>query len=159
MKHKRLYILGFSSLTLISLLLPTSCALADKLSSHGTGKQLAGQAGFPGKYFAPYIEVMPNSSIANQAAQIGQAEQQAGVKYFTLAFILGQGCKAVWGGDAVLSPSPDPIMTEISKILTFLGYVSINFATAAVTELADVCPHATSLQKQDTTGIDTYHST
>src|SRR5260370_1289750 len=159
MKHKRLYILGFSSLTLISLLLPTSVALAAKLSSHGTATQLAAQAGFPGKYFAPYIEVMPNSSIANQAAQIGQAEQQAGVKYFTLAFILGQGCKAVWGGDAVLSPSPDPIMTEISKIRSMGGDVSISFGGAAGTELAGVCPDATSLQKQYQTVIDTYHVT
>ena len=152
MKHKRLYILGFSSLTLISLFLPASVALAAKLSSHGAATQLAAQAGFPGKYFAPYVE-------ANQANQIGQAEQQAGVKYFILAFILGQGCKAVWGGGAVLSPSPDPIMTEISKIRNMGGDVSISFGGAKPPELALVCPDAASLQKQYQTVIDTYHVT
>src|SRR5882762_8620466 len=155
MKHKRLYILGFSSLTLISLLLPTSVALAAKLSSHGT----AAQAGFPARYFAPYVGVMPDPSIAYKADQIGQAEQQTGVKYFILAFILGQGCKAVWGGDAVLSPSPDPIMTEISQIRNMGGDVSISFGGEAAPELAEVCPDAASLQKQYQTVIDTYHVT
>src|SRR5947207_7412078 len=110
MKRKRLYLLGFSALTLVSLLLPTSVALAAKLSSRVGAGRLATQAAFPARYFAPYVEVMPDPSLAYKGDQIGQVEQQMGIKYYQVAFILGQGCKAVWGGDAVLTTSPDPIM-------------------------------------------------
>ena len=159
MKCKRLYILGFSALMLVGLLIPASVALAVKLSSHVAAGQLATQDGFPARYFAPYVEVMPDPSVAYTADQIGQVEQQMGVKYFQLAFILGQGCKAVWGGDAVLSPSPDPIMTEINQIRSIGGDVSITFGGAVAPELAKSCIDLTSLQKAYQTVIDTYHVT
>jgi chitinase len=144
---------------LIGLLIPASVALAAKMSSHVAAERLATQGGFPARYFAPYVEVMPDPSVAYTADQIGQVEQQTGIKYFQLAFILGQGCKAVWGGDAVLSPSPDPIMAVINQIRSIGGDVSITFGGAAAPELAQSCTDLTSLQKQYQTVIDTYHVT
>src|SRR5207245_467166 len=88
------------------------------------------QAGFPARYFAPYLGVMPNPSLAYKADQIGQVAQQTGVKYLKLAFILGQGCKAVWGGDAILSQPPDAIKAQIDGIRKVGGDVFISFGGA-----------------------------
>ncbi|HWS83653.1 MAG TPA: chitinase, partial [Ktedonobacteraceae bacterium] len=138
---------------------PASVALAAELSSRVGAGRLAAHAGFPSKYFMPYVEVMPDPSLAYKADQIGQIEQQTGIKYFQLAFILGQGCKAVWGGDAVLTMSPDPIMAAIGQVRKAGGDVSITFGGAVAPELGQICPDAASLQQQYQTVIDTYHVT
>jgi hypothetical protein len=148
MKCKRVYILGFNVLVLVSLLWPASVALATKLSYHVTAIQANK---FPARYFAPYDYVNPGSGDFVQAAQ------QTGVKYYSLAFILSSGgCQASWQGAGGAVSASDAMKTDIDQLRQLGGDVIISFGGYGGTELARACPDATSLQQQYQDVIDAY---
>jgi hypothetical protein len=57
----------------------------------GRVSQAHAASALPSGYFAPYAEVGVGDSLASVTQNTGQ-------KYYTLAFIIANGCQGVWGG-------------------------------------------------------------
>jgi Glycosyl hydrolases family 18 len=171
MRHKRLYLLAFSApmLLLLSLLLPAHVVKAANvnMSVPATIKRNSLPTSTWSSYFAPYVYVMPGPSADSKPSSIIQAEQQTGVKYYTLAFIISQGCQAIWGDftqpgeiPAGIPPgTPDPMMTAINQLRQLGGDVAISFGGANGIELGQACQDVPSLQKQYQSVIDAYKVT
>ncbi|GAA1244037.1 hypothetical protein GCM10009665_38550 [Kitasatospora nipponensis] len=108
--------------------------------------------GFPAHYAAPYVETW-NSPSAMAAAQ-----SATGLKYFTLAFVIGGGgCNATFNGDTAIG---DPGWTgAINSLRAGGGDVIASFGGAAGTELAQACSDVPSLQAQYQRVIDTLNLT
>jgi chitodextrinase len=106
------------------------------------------------KIFAPYIDVSPGSgSPIMQLANNG-----SGNKHYTLAFILGYGCKASWFGAYPLDTAEAAaIGTRINELRAAGGDVIISFGGAAAPELANVCSDASSLAAQYQAVVNMYH--
>jgi len=118
--------------------------------------------------FAPYILVDPASKQDQDPNLIVQTAQKTGAKYYTLSFILGNNCQAMWWHETektamppVVAPSktPDRMMVAITQLRKLGGDVAISFGGAAGQELALTCPDTASLQKQYQNVINTYHVT
>ena len=86
---------------------------------------------------------------------LAQAAQTAGVKRFSLAFVVsGGGCKAAWGG---VTPLDDPFVTSsLANLKAAGGDAIVSFGGEAGQELAATCstPEATAAQYQSV--IDRY---
>jgi chitinase len=148
-----------------------SSSLSSAARTHATppkkpAKRLAQQAN--AFSFAPYILVDPASKQDQDPNLIVQTAQKAGAKYYTLSFILGNNCQAMWWHETaktamppVVAPSktPDRMMVAITQLRKLGGDVAIAFGGAAGQELALTCPDAASLQKQYQNVINTYRVT
>src|ERR1035438_4437235 len=78
-----------------SVLIVTSIATASGLWTNHSSRAYAAST-IPSQYFAPYAELGEGSSLQSVAQTTGQ-------KFFTLAFMLGNGCQAEWDGSIPLS--------------------------------------------------------
>jgi hypothetical protein len=76
--------------------------------------------------------------------------QSTGQKYYTLAFIIANGCSPVWGSDSAT------LTSDIQYIRSQGGDVIISFGGAAGQELAQACGNAGSLQAQYQAVINQY---
>ncbi len=166
MKRKRFYFLAFSApmFLLFSLLLPASVVKAanaskmDKRIFNATTAQVV---------FKPYVYVMPGPSEDSKPSSIVDAAKQTGIKYFTLAFIISQGCQAIWGDFTqpgklplgIPAGTPDPMMTAITQLRQLGGDVTISFGGENGQELGQSCQDVTSLQEQYQSVIDAYKVT
>ena len=110
---------------------------------------------FPSEYFAPYQDVTIGASLQTVTQTTGQ-------KYYTLAFIAGNGCNADWAGTIPLNqtgiylPNLD---SDISYIRGQGGDVIISFGGAAGQELAQTCGSVSSLQAQYQAVVSKYNAT
>jgi hypothetical protein len=124
---------------------PSSSVTASTIAAGGGG---GGSATPP--EFAPYVDMTlyPQFSLP-------QAAQTAGLKHFTLAFIVsGGGCKAAWGG---VTPLNDPWITNsISGLEAAGGDAIISFGGEAGTELAAACSTPAALAAQYQSVINQY---
>ncbi|HWS83748.1 MAG TPA: hypothetical protein VN207_05765, partial [Ktedonobacteraceae bacterium] len=142
MKRKRFYFLAFSApmFLLLSLLLPASIV---KAANASTMEKRIFNATTSQVVFKPYVYVMPGPSDDSKPSSIVDAAKQTGVKYFTLAFIISQGCQAIWGDFTqpgkhplgIPAGTPDPMMTSITQLTQLGGDVTISFGGANGQEL------------------------
>ena len=132
-------------LTLITaggLVLASVVAAAVMLIGNVTSAHAA--TALPASYFAPYSDVTIGSSLQSVTQSTGQ-------KYYTLAFITGNGCNADWAGTIPLNQTGTYLPhldSDISYIRGQGGDIIISFGGAAGQELAEACSTASSLQAQ-----------
>jgi len=101
------------------------------------------------RVFAPYIDI---SLSNNNLAQISQA---SGIKVFTLAFIVGNGCENSWFG--VIPVSSDTTYKPLIDALRSAGGdVIISFGGASGVELAGTCTNVSNIQAQYQAVINKY---
>ncbi len=100
--------------------------------------------------FAPYVDMTLYPQFS-----LGQAAQTAGIKHFTLAFIVsGGGCNAAWGGVTALN---DPfITTSLANLKAAGGDAIVSFGGEAGQELAATCSTVSALAAQYQSVIDQY---
>lgn len=109
---------------------------------------------FPAQYFAPYQDVTIGASLQSVTQTTGQ-------KFYTLAFITGNGCNAEWAGTIPLNQTGQflpNLDSDISFIRSQGGDVIISFGGAAGQELAQTCSTSSSLQAQYQAVINQYHA-
>lgn len=128
----------------------TACALllVSALTAGGIflGKafQVHAATALPTSYFAPYSDITIGSSLQSVTQSTSQ-------KYYTLAFITGNGCNAAWAGTILLSQTGTYLPhldSDISYIRSQGGDIIISFGGAAGQELAQTCTSVSSLQAQ-----------
>lgn len=99
---------------------------------------------FPDSYFAPYDYVTLDPSLQSVVQSTGQ-------KYYTLAFITGNGCNAAWAGTVPLDQT-DTFLPHLDSDISFIraqgGDIIIAFGGGAGQELARTCSSVSSLQAQ-----------
>src|ERR1051325_111528 len=99
------------------------------------------------KVFAPYVDM--GLTVDWQLTNI---QQQSGIKFFTLGFVVGNGgCTPTRGGvGATVAndtlPNGTTILSQVQGIRAAGGDVIISFGGASGTELAQGCTTVTSLQ-------------
>jgi len=100
--------------------------------------------------FAPYVDMTLWPQF-----DLGQAVSAAGIKHFTLAFLVsGSSCQAAWGGVVALN---DPFITgALSNLRAAGGSAIISFGGAANQELALTCTSVNALAAQYQAVIDQY---
>ena len=104
--------------------------------------------GFPAHYAAPYVETWGSTSA------MADAQAATGLKYYTLAFILGGGgCNATWNGDTSIDNGG--WQTAINNLRASGGDVIASFGGASGTELGQACGSVSTLQAQYKRVIDT----
>jgi chitinase len=103
----------------------------------------------PSRVFAPYFGTW-------NSATLQQLSQGSGVKYYTMAFVLGggSGCQAMWNGS-------DPVTggsraAEINSLRAAGGDVIISFGGASAPYLEQFCSTSASLEAQFQAVVDTY---
>jgi hypothetical protein len=108
---------------------------------------------------APYVDMgsSPSPQLATYAAQTGTT-------YYTMAFMQayeGDRCEAAWFGSVpARDPSNGPYLArQLAAIRNAGGDAILSFGGAAGTDLADVCPDATSLASAYEEAIGYYHFT
>lgn len=92
---------------------------------------------FPARFTAPYVETWNNTSVNNLANTTGN-------KFWTLAFMLGNGCSAAWNGTD--SINNNAYVNDVANLRAQGGDVIISFGGAAGTELGQACTSVSSLQ-------------
>ncbi len=97
----------------------------------------AGGGNFPARFAAPYVETWNNTSVNNLASSTGN-------KFWTLAFMLGNGCSAYWNGTDPISNNL--YVTDVNNLRNQGGDVIISFGGASGTELGQACTSVSSLQ-------------
>lgn len=107
------------------------------------------------RIFAPYMDT---SLYSTQVTSLTNVKKQAGVYYYTLAFMLNGGgtCNAEWNGDVALDKADDPtqksiganIESNINDLRSNGGDAIISFGGANGTELAQSCTDVGSLEQQ-----------
>ncbi|EFH83217.1 carbohydrate binding domain-containing protein [Ktedonobacter racemifer] len=135
-------------------LLLTSAVTAG-LMQIGNAGQAHAASSFPSSYFAPYQDVTIGASLQSVAQATGQ-------KYYTLAFITGNGCNADWAGTIPLNQTSiylPNLDSDISYLRSQGGDIIISFGGAAGQELAQTCSTVSSLQAQYQAVINQYHAT
>jgi hypothetical protein len=118
----------------------------------GRGAQVHAASSFPGEYFAPYQD-------ATVGASLQSVTQASGQKYYTLAFITGNGCTADWAGTIPLNQTGTylpHLSSDIQYIRAQGGDVVISFGGQAGQELAQTCNSVSSLQAQYQAVINQY---
>lgn len=123
------------------------------LFSHGHKVQAA--SAFPSAYFAPYQDVTIGPSLQSVTQATGQ-------KYYTLAFITGNGCNAEWAGTIPLNETNiylPHLDSDIQYIRSQGGDVIISFGGEAGQELAQTCTSVSSLEAQYQAVINQYNVT
>ena len=103
--------------------------------------------GFPAKTFAPYVETWANINPASVASSTGH-------KYYTLAFIISNGCNAYWNGDTPMSANF--YSSFISQLRGMGGDVIVSFGGASGIELGQACSSVSSLQAAYQSAISKY---
>ena len=106
-----------------------------------------------GRVFAPYVDM----GLTNN--DLRQIQSAAGVRYFTLGFVVAQGgCLPAWGGKApVAQDSTFP--GYIDAVRRAGGDVILAFGGYAGTDLAQACGDPASLQAAYQAVIDKYRAT
>lgn len=107
--------------------------------------------------FAPYQDISLYGIPSLQAVT-----QSTGQKYYTLAFITGNGCNAEWSGTVPLNQTSTYLQhldSDISFIRSQGGDIIISFGGQAGQELAQTCTSASSLQAQYQAVINQYKIT
>ncbi|GLY73137.1 ricin-type beta-trefoil lectin domain protein [Actinoallomurus iriomotensis] len=108
--------------------------------------------GFPAHYAAPYVETWGSTSA------MANAQAATGLKYYTLAFVIGGGgCTATWNGDTSIDSSG--WQTAINNLRASGGDVIVSFGGASGTELGQACTSVSTLQAQYKRVIDTLNLT
>jgi Predicted solute binding protein len=139
----------FSLIVASAFLCASSIALlvGSRNNAHAT-------SAFPSEYFAPYQDVTIGASLQSVTQTTGQ-------KYYTLAFIAGNGCNADWAGTIPLNQTSiylPNLDSDISYIRSQGGDVIISFGGAAGQELAQTCSTASALQAQYQAVITKYNA-
>jgi hypothetical protein len=113
-----------------------------------------GGGGGPGSFaVAPYAD-MTN----NQEPMLNQAATQAGLKAFSAAFVIGNGCTPIWGD--TLPVTNDPTVTsEITTAESDGAQPVVSFGGADGVELADSCTNLSQLTAAYQSVINTLHIT
>jgi hypothetical protein len=143
------------TLLVASMMIFACLSLAQLVLQGKSTAQAHAQTTFPASYFAPYQDITLGTSLQ-------QVVQATGQKYYTLAFIDGNGCNAEWAGTIPLNqtgtylPNLD---SDIQYIRNQGGDVIISFGGQAGQELAMTCSSASSLQAQYQAVINQYHVT
>ncbi len=135
------------------LVLASVVAVGFSLFNHG--HKAYAQSAFPGAYFAPYQDVTIGPTLQSVTQATGQ-------KYYTLAFITGNGCNADWAGTIPLNETGiylPHLDSDIQYIRSQGGDVVISFGGEAGQELAQTCSSASSLQAQYQAVINQYNVT
>ncbi|GHO80362.1 hypothetical protein KSD_81330 [Ktedonobacter sp. SOSP1-85] len=135
-------------------LLLTSAVTAGLMQTGNAGQAHAATS-FPTSYFAPYQDVTIGASLQSVAQATGQ-------KYYTLAFITGNGCNADWAGTIPLNQTSiylPNLDSDISYLRAQGGDIIISFGGEAGQELAQTCSTVSSLQAQYQAVINQYHAT
>ncbi len=121
----------------------------------GNGIAVHAASSLPSEYFAPYQDVTIGASLQSVTQTTGQ-------KYYTLAFITGNGCNAEWAGTIPLNETSiylPNLTSDISYIRSQGGDIIISFGGAAGEELAETCTTVSSLQAQYQAVINQYSAT
>lgn len=108
------------------------------------GNSAHAASALPSQYFAPYNDVTGSPTL--QAVT-----QSTGQKFYTLAFITGNGCNADWAGTIPLNQTSTYLPnldSDISYVRSQGGDVIISFGGEAGQELAQTCSSASTLQAQ-----------
>jgi chitinase len=128
---RRTLIAAAAPLAFTAALLVGSAAPAQAAANPGPG--------FPAHYAAPYIETW------NSPSAMAAAENATGLKYYTLAFILGNGgCTPTYNGDDAITDSG--WNSAINSLRASGGDVIASFGGADGTELGLACTSVSSLQ-------------
>ncbi len=139
---------------IMSVLIVISIAFASGLGASHSSRVYAASA-IPAQYFAPYAELGEGASLQSVAQSTGQ-------KFYTLAFMLGNGCQAEWDGTIPLSQASSAFPTlnsDIQYLRNQGGDVIVSFGGAAGQELAQTCSSASSLQAQYQAVVSQYSLT
>jgi hypothetical protein len=138
-------------LLLMSIMIFGGIATATTMLLKNTFQAHAASA-FPTSFFSPYAEI-------GEGASLQSVTQTTGQKYYTLAFITGNGCSPVWDGSVPISNTGSALPTltsDISYIRSQGGDVIISFGGAAGEELAQACSSSSSLQAQYQAVVNQY---
>lgn len=112
---------------------------------------------FPaGRFYAPYIMLRPTPDLPGSF--LTQLSTASGIRYFTLAFIIGNSdgsCQATWGGRTPLAVET-ALRAAIDELRAQGGDVLISFGGEAGNELALNCPTPEALAAQYQAVIDKY---
>lgn len=112
---------------------------------------------FPaGRFYAPYIMPRPTPDLAS--GYLSQLSKTSGIRYFTLAFIIGNSdgsCQATWGGRTPLDQET-ALRAAIDDLRAQGGDVLISFGGEAGKELAIGCDTPEKLAAQYQAVIDQY---
>ncbi len=129
---------------------PASAAVQATTASSGGGGGGGGGGSF---VVAPYAD-MTN----NQEPMLNQAATQAGLKAFSAAFVIGNGCTPIWGD--TLPVTNDPTVTgEINTAESAGAQPIVSFGGAAGSELAVSCTNLSQLTAAYQSVINTLHVT
>lgn len=121
----------------------------------GNGNSAHAASSVPSEYFAPYQDVTIGASLQSVTQTTGQ-------KYYTLAFITGNGCNADWAGTIPLNETSTYLPhldSDISYIRSQGGDIIISFGGEAGQELAQTCSTVSSLEAQYQAVINQYSVT
>ena len=121
----------------------------------GKLSQARAASSFPSEYFAPYQDVTSSTSLQSVVQATGQ-------KYYTLAFIAGNGCNADWAGTIPLNQTSiylPHLDSDIQYVRAQGGDVIISFGGEAGQELAQTCSSVSSIQAQYQAVINQYSAT
>lgn len=133
----------------------TSVVAAGIIALAANNGQARAATSLPSHYFAPYHDVTVGGPTLQTIVQT------TGQKYYTLAFITGNGCNAAWAGTILLDqtgtylPNLD---SDISYVRAQGGEVIFSFGGAAGQELAQTCNSASSLQAQYQAVVTKYNA-
>jgi hypothetical protein len=107
---------------------------------------------WPDQFYAPYIYA--------GSLPLAYMEEQTGVRYYTLAFMLSRvdKCLAAWQGGMPIA-SENLIAPELEKLRAKGGEVIVSFGGWAGEELARICTDVESLTAQYQSVIDAYSLT
>jgi Glycosyl hydrolases family 18 len=103
----------------------------------GVAGTSGGNSNFPARVTAPYVETWSSLSLTNLATATGH-------KFYTLAFMISNGCTPSWNGDTALSSNL--YATDIANLRKMGGDVIISFGGASGVELGDACTTVDALQ-------------
>jgi chitinase len=106
------------------LLVPTVGALTAAPASAASGP------GFPRQFAAPYVQTDRISLMASD-------RNATGLKYYTLAFITANGCRAQWEADT--GTSVGGYSSAVSSLRAAGGDIIVSFGGAGSRELAQAC--------------------
>ncbi|MEV7180834.1 ricin-type beta-trefoil lectin domain protein [Kitasatospora sp. NPDC093679] len=108
--------------------------------------------GFPAHFAAPYLETWNSPSVMTDV------RNAAGLKYFTLAFVIGNGsCTATFNGNTDIADAS--WQSAINGLRSAGGDVIASFGGAAGTELGQACTSVSALQAQYKRVVDTLNLT
>jgi len=139
----------------LSVCLALACAFIALASPFRGAQHAYAATALPASYFAPYQEISVGPSLQSVSQSTGQ-------KYFTLAFILGNGCNAEWDGSVPIGSTGSSLpnlLSDISYLRGQGGDIIISFGGAAGTELAQACGSVSSLQAQYQAVVNQYSAT